>query len=202
MKHGGLARQTTPTFEVVISHLNARSMLSKLDDIIAYTRETNCSILAITETWLSQQITQETVNIPGFTAYRSDRPDRGGGAAVYVTNQLSCIQSKTETILSTNGMELVSIKVYIYNTPYRVTTIYRPNYVPIDECITAIMENSDSSCDNIIIGDFNIPFDLDHWSSHPLHSATSVIDLIPIITFPTRVTKSSRTILVQIYLPK
>ena len=41
-------------------------------------------ILAISETWLSDKIPNELVNIPGFNVYRKDRPSHGGGVLIYI----------------------------------------------------------------------------------------------------------------------
>ena len=63
---------------VKIGHLNIRSLLKKIDEIKILIHENSFDILAISETWLSDKIPNELVNIPGFNVYRKDRPSHGG----------------------------------------------------------------------------------------------------------------------------
>src|SRR5678815_653004 len=53
-----------PSF--AISHLNTRSIISKVKEIQNLLQQLPTSILAVTETWLSDN-TADTVHIPGYT---------------------------------------------------------------------------------------------------------------------------------------
>ena len=69
-------------------HQNIRSEL-----IILISQCPNLHILAFTETWLNDSITDGEVSLPGYSIYRSDRDDGlGGGIAVYVKESLSVIR--------------------------------------------------------------------------------------------------------------
>lgn len=50
-------------------------------------------ILAFTENWLDNSISDGEVSLPGYSIFRSDRTNgRGGGVAVYVKETLSVIR--------------------------------------------------------------------------------------------------------------
>ena len=53
----------------------------------------NLHILAFTETWLDNSVSDGEVSLPGYSIFRSDRTNgRGGGIAVYVKETLSVIR--------------------------------------------------------------------------------------------------------------
>ena len=51
--------------------LNCRSLFRKLDEIICYFK--SCDIICCSETWLSQNMTDALVFVPGKRLFRSDR---------------------------------------------------------------------------------------------------------------------------------
>ena len=75
-------------------HQNIRSIRGKLDELnILISQCLNLHILAFTETWLDNGITDGEISLPGYKIFRSDRPNgKGGGIAVYVKEFLSIIR--------------------------------------------------------------------------------------------------------------
>jgi len=69
---------------------NTRSMANKLDEISAVITNNNCNIAVITESWLSSNISNDLISVPGFLALCKDRPDdqRGGGLCTYINAEL------------------------------------------------------------------------------------------------------------------
>lgn len=74
---------------------NARSLRTKIDELQINTKACfeyhTASLLAITETWLHQDIQNSLVDIDGFSLIRADRiyqsgKSRGDGIAMYVSN--------------------------------------------------------------------------------------------------------------------
>jgi len=55
--------------------------------------ENDVDIGCATETWLTQSVPIDLVNIAGYVTHRTDRKDgrRGGGVAVFVRNSLPCV---------------------------------------------------------------------------------------------------------------
>ena len=59
-------------------------LIEKKDEIKILIHQNSFDILAISETWLSDKIPNELVNIPGFNVHRKDRPSHGGGVLIYI----------------------------------------------------------------------------------------------------------------------
>ena len=83
-------------------YMNARSIVNKMKELELTVREENLDLVAITETWLNDKITDEEISIEGYTLIRNDRKDinkhRGGGVALYIKNELNPIH-KTESYI-------------------------------------------------------------------------------------------------------
>ena len=69
--------------------LNARSIFNKVDELKAHIDNYKSDILFVTETWLTESIPNEAVNISGFNIFRKDRTiARGGGVAIYIKDDI------------------------------------------------------------------------------------------------------------------
>ncbi len=73
-----------------IAHINTRSLLPKIEEIRFLIKKTDLDILCISETRLSDKVSDNEVYIHGYTVKRQDRLDgrRGGGVCMYVKNTL------------------------------------------------------------------------------------------------------------------
>ena len=74
-------------------YMNARSIVNKKKELELTVRDEKLDIIAITESWLNVNITDEEMGIKGYTLFRKDRNDsvkrRGGRVAIYVKNELN-----------------------------------------------------------------------------------------------------------------
>jgi hypothetical protein len=72
--------------------LNARSILTKTDELALVIHNQKSDIVMVSETWLSDVIPDEALHfpgIPGFSVIRNDRVNmRGGGVAVFVKDTI------------------------------------------------------------------------------------------------------------------
>ena len=66
---------------------NARSILNKMDELAITIHNHNSDIVMVTETWLSDDIPDEALYIPGFTIVRNDG-STGRGVAIYIRETL------------------------------------------------------------------------------------------------------------------
>lgn len=71
-----------------IIHVNIRSLLPKIDQLRAWLEYNKPSIITISETWLSTNISDSDISLNNYTLYRADRGSRGGGVATYVSSNL------------------------------------------------------------------------------------------------------------------
>lgn len=68
-------------------HLNVRSLIAKIDIIRIWAHSTEADVIVLSETWLSKSVLNEDISIDGYNVYRTDRPRRGGGVAVYIKSK-------------------------------------------------------------------------------------------------------------------
>ena len=68
-------------------HLNVRSMIAKMDMIRIWAYSTNADVIVISETWLSKSVLDKDIGIDGYNVYRTDRPKRGGGIAIFIKHK-------------------------------------------------------------------------------------------------------------------
>ena len=54
-------------------HLNARSLVKKIDEIRLLVLKTNPAVLSITETWFDKSVTDNSVKIENYNIVRNER---------------------------------------------------------------------------------------------------------------------------------
>ena len=74
----------------IIMLTNVRSLAKKIDELTVISSLRNPSVICITETWLSEEVEDYLIAIPGYRMFRTDRKGRrGGGTAIYVKSHLN-----------------------------------------------------------------------------------------------------------------
>lgn len=76
--------------ELKIIHLNAQSLFPKIDEFRYLFLNSLIDLICVTETWFTENIKNEMVNLHGYKMFRVDRNGRGGGVAIYVKNGIKC----------------------------------------------------------------------------------------------------------------
>ena len=123
-------------------------------------------MLGITETWLSEQVSDAEVNVPGFSILRSDRKGRvGGGIALYLREDI------TGDILAQfdNGTcEMIIVMVHQLNTV--VAVCYRPpntrfgQFSGMLDLLDSTISSLPSPTPNLVwMGDFNFTRNCIEW---------------------------------------
>ena len=90
-RRGGVGcAETTPAKRTLrIAHLNPRSLLPSIDDVIDIVTREQIDVMCITESWLRKSVEDNFVIIPGFTVVRQDRKSgRGGGVCIFYRDGL------------------------------------------------------------------------------------------------------------------
>ena len=118
----------------LMGHINARSLNieDKFDEICCLVHNVNLDILAVSETWLNDSISSDSLNIQGFAPIiRLDRQNgrRAGGVALYIS---SSIAYRRRLDLENCEFELLFVEFKICNTNFVCAVCYRPpNYSAI-----------------------------------------------------------------------
>lgn len=77
-----------------ISSFNARSIVNKRLDLEAYVTLVNADFIAITETWLHNNIDDNELLPSSYNIHRKDRERRGGGVLLAVKSNISCFRCR------------------------------------------------------------------------------------------------------------
>ena len=91
------------------AHLNAHSIVNKMDEIRLLLRDNPFEVFAVSEARLNSSILDSEVSVPGYTLVRNDRNvKRGGGTVIYVKDGVSF---KQRIYLSSETFETLWIEI-------------------------------------------------------------------------------------------
>ena len=187
-------------------HLNIHFLLNKLDELKCkiLSNTPRLDVCGFTETFLSDIVTDDRLQVAGYNLHRKDRKSKiVGGVVVYTSDKWKVIRRAD---LEIGELESIWLEFIIpMSKSVFVCYIYRPPKSQMswfDEFDLQILSASKYDSDIIILGDFNIDFmpgvmnsERKRWNETILlNNFTQVIDE------PTRVTSSTETIIDHIYV--
>lgn len=181
-------------------HLNIRSIISKTEQLEHLLTDSNVDYLCLTETWLTSTTPPSVFNVPGYKVYRRDRiKGKGGGVLIYVKDTM---QSEQINIPASN-LECVGVKITLSpQMSFTVFAVYRPPAATNDffDYISDVLKQYAGS-EVILMGDFNLNW-LDKSRRKKLNDIIKMFQMTQMISKPTRITKSSQTLLDLIFTNK
>ena len=72
---------------------NVRKLDNKLDEIREVSIRNNAKVICITETWLTTQVPDHIIAMPGYNVFRKDRTRAaGGGVCMHIHESIPCKQ--------------------------------------------------------------------------------------------------------------
>ena len=152
--------------------LNARSVVNKSLDVQAYLHSESLDVLAVTETFLSDAISDGELVGSGYSVYRRDRDRHGRGVRIIITDSIAVTRRHDLE------MDCEQLWVEIASSPSNllVGVFYNPPGFKTDTLLH--LQNSLASLPNtlplVLCGDFNLPnIDWNHSSPYPLHLCSS-----------------------------
>ena len=94
--------------------MNVQSLLLKIDELCAFVSSAPIDIIAITESWLNEDIDNNILSTNAFNIHRNDRSTgRGSGVCACIP---SCIPSKRRQDLENSAYECK----WVWLCPYRL----------------------------------------------------------------------------------
>ena len=176
-------------------HLNARSILPKMEELNILAHSTNATIIAVTETWLDNTICDNEVCIPGYSIQRKYRNREGGGVCIFIRSN---INFNRRSDIDKDDLEFLAIDIMMPKSkPILLGVGYRH---PRDNMFYAKLEEVLSSCTNFvkqecyILGDFNTDVLAErNVLKNDFENFLRIFDLKQVITEPTRITDTSET---------
>ena len=174
---------------------NARSILPKLEELSA-----SCSIylpdvICVVETWLSSDILDSEISLPGFSLFRRDRNRHGGGVLVYIQSGLFSSEIKLAS-----SLEFILLSIKTKKSVFHLGTFYHPPSASSDlDSLIHLFSSSLSSLRNLILlGDFNIDFLSESSSKSKLNIFAESLSLIQIVDHPTHFSHSNNPSLIDL----
>ena len=176
-----------------MAHINVNRLINKMDEIKNVIKTCQFKILAISETWLTDEISDGEINIPDFRVFRRDRDGRrGGGVCLYVHHT---INFKLLTNISHPTLEMIWINMQIaigYHN-LNVGCLYRPpdERVQFWTTLEEVLEPLEGS-DIVLLGDLNVDtLDKTHPQFSYLNRLNYSLQTKDIVCSPTRCTATS-----------
>ena len=189
---------------VEIGYLNIYHLPQKVPDLcVLLNKPESFSIFGVSETRLKPHTPDSAINIPNFSIIRRDPVSRGEtGIAVYIHNSLQNVVNRRQD-LETQEIECVWLELktsksptlficFLYRNP-AATFEWYDNFLHMCETVCA------RNADVLLMGDFNIDLFKPH---HAWDCTANLLGLHQLISFPTRVTATTSTLLDHIYTNK
>ena len=190
-----------PGFKV--AHLNVNGLLSKILDIRALLSSIKFDILAITESHLNNNISNNVINIAGYKIARNDRKDgrKGGGSVIYFADHLDAYERYD--INSHVCLEATWIDITIKSQKLLIGSIYRPpDSSSFLSTFASTMDRIWLRRSNIILlGDFNFNLLASHRDTNSklpswgFRQLLNKFNLKNVIDQPTRITDNSESLI-------
>ena len=192
---------------LLLAHLNIRSISRNFDKLRLFLENSgnNCSVIGLTETWLTPNISH-LFSISGFDfVYRNRKERMGGGVGLYIPNKFE-YSIHEELNVMTDVVESLFVEMVNPNGKnILIGVVYRPpGSNPNDFLLYVqnLMQNSIFTNKHVyLMGDFNIDLmkcNSQHISQEFVETLMSV-SLLPLISKPTRVTDRSATLIDNIF---
>ena len=194
-------------------HLNIRGLVGKQNElnnllINGYGTAKPVDIAMINETWLRND-TLNKVSFPGYNLLSKQRiGKKGGGICMIIADKFKHRQ-RDDLLIKTSCFEHLIIKLKTRTAPMILVSVYRPPNTNAKEflrdyknLISSLNKHIGTKTPIVIGTDHNLDFlkcDL-HQVTQDFVEYNLESKLIPVITRPTRITKSSATLIDNIFI--
>ena len=183
---------------LVMACLNINGLLCHINNLRLFLEShKEIDILAINETKIDQSIHDREIFLSGYQVVRKDRARGGGGVCIYVRNNFNFFLRPD---LSPETIECLTIEISKPNSKsFLVSTWYRPESpVSVFDTFENVIAKVDAEYKEIyLLGDTNcnfLPSANDPNAKH-LRDILELYGLAQLITKPTRITASSRSLI-------
>lgn len=191
-----------------ILHINARSLIKNLDNILLFKNGLShkFSVIAVTETWTNED-NEQLVDIAGYNKIIKHREvGKGGGVALYIDSDLRFTPATELAHFIAGNYDSVFANIYL--STYKTVTvgaIYRPPGTDIktfNDSLTNLLKDSKFRQNKIFLAvDYNINL-LNNNSHNETHNFLNIMydyKFYPLITHPTRFSHTGSTLIDNIF---
>ena len=192
--------------QLEIAHLNAESLKCRqhFHEVKEMALDKKFDILTISETWFNSTVTNESVEIDGYQIYRLDRLGKAGAVVcAYVKNGFKANVLKDLSAIGKSGLHQLWIQ--IQRKKHRsilLCVIYRPPDIGhsclqeelLPKCVQALSLKKDI----VLMGDANCDLLTKNPKGEALSAFCAFVNATQLIDEPTKVTKTTRSLLVVV----
>ena len=177
--------------------LNIASLPKHLDEIRFLLHDKKLDILTLNETRLDSSISNNLVSIEGYDILRSDGKRNGGGVCMYIRCH---VNYENRPDLIPNDLEAICLEIKQANSKsFIISSVYRPPNTSVEtfsKIEKLIQQVDNENKEFYLLGDLNRNL-LDSSISNvkTLQEIMQLYQLTQVINEPTRVTKSTKSIL-------
>ena len=160
----------------------------------AWVEQYKPAIVTLSETWLTNKISNNEIELADYVLYRVDRGARGGGVSTYVSSNL--VSELIIPDIEPLHFECIFVKITLHANKYiTIGNIYRPPSAPAESINYMISTINSIKFINeiILLGDFNKNW-LDKSAAKDKNSFGN-LNLTQLISEPTRVTPTCQSLL-------
>ena len=195
-----------------IMQLNSRGVLNKRDALQLLLndikKDSRVDVVLLVETWLNKSNSKRFM-VPGYKFFSSHRRNKkGGGVGVLVNQKFDC-RPRPDLSMNIPNLEALTVEIKTHSDSILACSIYRPPNSKVKDFIKNYKRLLDKFSMNqkerLLIGlDHNLDL-MKHESHKPTKEFIDLnldLNLIPTITKPTRITKTSATLLDNIIVGK
>ena len=177
-------------------HINARSMFNKFFEIEYIVKKSKAAIVSISETWLDESHTNNSIAIEGYKLVRRDRMAHAGGVCMYINENLN---HNNREDLQNILLEDLWVEILLPHTkPLLIGNCYRaPQNSNATTCLESTLNKISLESDVILMGDFN--YCLIKNKTNSFTTKLSSNGYSQIIKTPTRVTSTTESLIDHIY---
>jgi len=188
--------------QICIAHINCRSMNHKISDIEHLLIHTKCAVMAVTETWLTDDLAS-TINIPGYNfVHRARSSGIRGGVGFLIRSDIEFFRIEDMPGSNVDTFESLFIKFPQPRSKDIVMgSIYRPPNTSISDFLVdfnlTLQHLARSNKRAVLLGDYNINI-LRHEELHLTGMFLNTLashKFIPTILRPTRITEHTATLI-------
>ena len=197
---------------LTVMQLNTRGVLNKRDPLKLLLndikKDSRVDIVLLVETWLNKTNAKRFM-IPGYKFLSSHRKNKkGGGVGVLVSQEFDC-RPRPDLSMNIPNLESLTVEIKTHSNSILVCSVYRPPTSKAKEFLRNYKRLLDKFSVNqreiLIVGlDHNLDL-MKHENHSPTKDFIDInldLNLIPSITKPTRITKTSATLLDNIIVGK